>query len=106
MNGMVEIKKQLENGLYVDNLNTMIRHCMQLARTSDEPLVFYVLAQVFNDIVRAWDGTPVTVEEAREMEQRINTLLHKVITSVDEERSSREIWKNLNALLRAFLRRV
>jgi hypothetical protein len=103
VNDITEIKKRLAKGLYIDNLNVMTAHCMQLARTTDEPLVFYLLAKIFDEIVHSWDGMPLTVEEAQEMQQRIGSALQKVLTSIDEERSSREIWKDLNALLRAFL---
>lgn len=104
MNNVVAIKRNLEKGLYIDNLYDMIGQCTRLARKAKEPLAFYVLAQVLVDIVNDWEDRPLPVAEVQKMEQKISSELKNTLTSICNNRQSQQIWKDLNALLRAFLR--
>jgi hypothetical protein len=43
------------------------------------------------------------VDEAKEMEQRISDALKNVIDGIIEDRQSKQMWDDLNTLLRSFL---
>jgi hypothetical protein len=101
---IAKIKKNLEKGLSIKSLAEMRHLCMEMAKEVDEPLTFYVLASVFYDIEQHWnEKTPLMVDEAKEMEQRISDALKNVIDGIIEDRQSKQMWDDLNTLLRSFL---
>ena len=101
---ILELKQKLDRGLYINNLREMIGQCMKLARTVNEPLAFYVLACIFDDIIRNWEERPLSTAEVREMEEKICSELESVLTSVSAGHQSQQTWDDLNTLVRAFLR--
>ena len=101
---IAKIKKNLQKGLYVENLSEMRRQCMEMAKEVNEPLAFYVLASVFYDIEERWrTKKPLLVDEAKEMEQRISGVLKDAIDGIIENQEHKQMWDSLNALLRSFL---
>jgi hypothetical protein len=101
---IAKIKKNLQKGLYVENLSEMKRQCMEMAKEVTEPLAFYVLASIFHDIEEHWrTKKPLLADEAKEMEQRISGSLKDVIDGIIENQELKQMWNSLNALLRSFL---
>ena len=99
-----DLEHLLERGLFIDNLHQMTRCCTALARNVKEPLPYFVLASVFSDLAANWDGRPLSVEEAVEMEQRIGPDLRRIIIILTETGSADELLSSLNTLVQKFVR--
>ena len=102
MTDIEAIKKDLEKGFYIRNLEILTVRCMDVARAGIEPVVFYVLASIFDDICRRWEGQPLTVDEANTMEEKILGKVKSLVASVAERKDRNQIWDDLNQLLSAF----
>ena len=102
MTDIEAIERDLAEGFYIRNLENSAGRCMDAARAGIEPVVFYVLASIFDDISRQWEGRPTTVDETNSMEEKILGKVKNLVASVTEKKDHNEIWDDLNQLLSAF----
>jgi hypothetical protein len=97
------IEQDFARGLYVDNLASLTRQCMQLARSGEKALAYYTLASIFSDIYVNWDERGLFTTEVREMEDRIVPPVRRVLESIKSGAEPMDLHEQLEALVRAFL---
>jgi hypothetical protein len=102
--GVAEIRARLAKGIYVDNMHEMVRTCLQMARSVEEPLPFYVMAKVLDTISEDWENHPVTSATYDAMQRRISGALDRALSIIQDGRPACETWDSLNELVRRFLR--
>lgn len=56
--------------------------CMSLAGESSDPIPFYVLRSVFQDISREWDGQPLDVQAAAAVESVLKPRILALMAAV------------------------
>jgi len=95
-----EIREDLRRGLHLDNLSNLGSQCMNLARTQDQPLAFYILAKVFDDIYNEFADHPLPTATLQRVEEGITDKLDRVLASVDGNETCEKIWVELNELLK------
>lgn len=101
-----DIRTNLDKGFSVHNFQTLIKMCMEMAKVAPEPLVFYVLASVFDDLFDNWNQRQVMKEEAEEVQSRLLDKIRKVLTCIELGQDTEKINNSLNNLLRKFLQKT
>ena len=93
----------LSKGLYLNNIDDMIKICGRAIETEQDPLPIYVLLSVFRGIYNSWDDKSVTVKEAKQTEDVLLPLLKKVIVLLNPSSSKKELFDALSDLVKAYI---
>ena len=62
MSELIRLRDLLRREFFVCHLEQLLVKSMELARSSGDPLVFYALASVLDDVCRRWEGTVASKE--------------------------------------------
>jgi hypothetical protein len=94
-----QLKRRLEAGLYVDNIQAISNTCMEIARGAESPLPFYVIATVFHEIWLEFSEGPVYKHEIEEIEKKLSKETQAVLDTLVSGVDTLDVLETLNALL-------
>lgn len=84
---IASLRRLVDAGLHLENLDTLIDLCSSLGQDSPNPLDFFVLKQVFADVSSALEGEAVTPERFRELTERVQLQASSILVSIESGRS-------------------
>jgi hypothetical protein len=91
---IASLRKRIDGGLCLDNLDALIALCASLAQDTPNPLDFFVLKHVFADLCGALEGEAVAVDRFQELTEGVraeaSSILAKIEIGRDIDRSSLE----------------
>jgi hypothetical protein len=98
-----DLREKLEKGFYVDNLDEMARLCRSLALDAINPAPFFVMRSIFLDIARDWEERALTVEEAELVAVKLTEPLNKLVSGLETDAPSDDLYYLLNNVVSAYL---
>jgi len=98
-----QLREKLEKGFYVDNLYEMARLCKNLALDCQFPAPFFVMRHIFLGIAKYWEDRPVIVEEAKLVEVEITKPLKDLISGIEANASSEQMFHLLNKAVSSYM---
>jgi hypothetical protein len=103
MIGTDDIRKNLEKGFYPQNLDVLVQQCMEAARLDEEPLLYYTLASIFDQLSERWaTRAPLLASEPEDVQNKLYDKIVALINDFDQNRKS-NICQSLNELIKTFL---
>ena|SRR5208337_1369810 len=104
MIGVDDIRRTLEKGFYPQNLDELVRQCMEAARSNKEPLLYYTLASIFDDLSKRWSTrAPLLAGETEDAQNKLYSKIVVLINDFDRNRNASDIYQSINDLIRTFL---
>jgi hypothetical protein len=81
-----DIIKSLDKGFYVQNLDALVRQCMEAAKSSDEPLLYYTLASIFDQLSERWaTRAPLLASETEDAQNKLYSKTVALINAFDND---------------------
>ena len=78
---MATLKGSIQ-GFYVNGLRDAYRDAWALAQKSDNPVPYYVLAKIIDEVVRGWDGRPVDAGHAANVRDVLLPAIERVVDAM------------------------
>ncbi|MCK4826557.1 hypothetical protein KA005_63025 [bacterium] len=93
------LKAKLDKGFFVQNLYEMVQICENLDQDEFGGVVFYVLRNVFLDIIRAWSECAVSVEESIKVQTKLEEPVRTVIEGLETYCNRESLFDSLGKLV-------
>lgn len=82
MQWATKIKKLLQDGLYVNNLELIGDAAWEAVKSGQSMFPAYVIQQISRDISACWDDGPLLANEAKRVEDALRPSMEAVLDSV------------------------
>lgn len=93
------LEEKLDKGFFVQNLYDMARICENLMEDTFGGPAFYILRRIFLDIARDWNDRAVSVDEAAEVENKLEAPIRQLIAVLETRRSKEALFESLAKLV-------
>lgn len=97
------LKEKLNKGFYVNNLNEIARLCNDMALENDKPAPFFVLKKIFSRISDYWDDQPVSVENAKLVQDGLMNPIMNLVNAIEVNASDNIIMDLVNKVVSSYL---
>jgi len=104
MSELIRLRDLLRREFFVCHLEQLLVKSMELARSSGDPLVFYALASVLDDVCRRWEDRPVATTEVGALHDALWPHIETVLTVACENGISDGARAATSRLVQAHLR--